>query len=86
MSMARPSDDWRPEPPRAAAPGNPKVHEVWANPGMPDEQRVYRGDDPTTAALSYAAATQTFTKKSDEVVWTIDGYAHQHQRRSTLEG
>lgn len=65
----------------------PEIHEVWANPGFPDEQQVYRGPDPQTAAISYANAVQVFYKATDEVIWTIDGRAHQHQRRrATVEG
>lgn len=90
MSMSRPWDQgaaYPADPPKvtSSAPPAPKVHEVWANPGMPDEQQVYRGNDPHAAALCYSAAVQTYATKADEVIWTIDGYAHQHQRRSTVE-
>lgn len=56
------------------------VHEVWWNPGWDDEERSYKGDDPTTAALSFAACAQRITNPKDSVVWTVDGATHEVSR------
>lgn len=59
------------------------VHEVWVDPGWPNEQRPYRGDDPEAAALTYAASVQRFvgaSKDHYEILWTIDGVVHQAER------
>lgn len=70
------------DPPRVVQP----AHEVWVNPGWPDEQRVYTGTDPDAAALSYAAAVTRLAGAPGriEIIWTVDGRPHQHERRGIL--
>lgn len=53
-------------------------HEVWVDPGWPSERRVYRGDDPNAAALSYAQVVANPSRRY-EVVWTVDGRTHQRE-------
>lgn len=60
---------------------NPTVHEVWVNPGWPDEQRVYKGDDANAAARGYAAADQTLAP-GQYLIWTVDGRKHMDDRRA----
>lgn len=62
----------------------PKKHEVWVNAGWPDQKRTYIGHDAFEAAMAYSALAERFGTQASgwkEIIWTIDGRAHQRESR-----
>lgn len=57
-----------------------RQHEVWLNPGWPDQQRCYKGDDATAAAMSFALACDRIREPRDQAIWTVDGDVHQQKK------